>query len=386
MPAAAAQPEPAAAEAGEPRRTAPVELLWDLVFVFAITQVTTLLRKDLTWAGFGRAMLVLALVWWAWSAYVWVTNAQDPDGPVLRASLLAAGGVIFITGLAVPHAYGSEGVLFAVTYAVVRLGHLALYADLSRRGSASWQAIAGFGAWTCVALVLLLAGSFMHGGWRVALWAVAAAIDYAGPAWLTRERLRGLQSVAVEHFAERYGLFVIICLGESVVAIGVGAQAHLLDAEIVLGVALALIITGELWWAYFTRFAATAQERLRHVADPVLVAADAYSYVHLLIVAGIIVFAVGAREAVAGVTGDLADPARLALCGGIALWMAGGVAFRLRIAGSVGWEKPAAAAACLVWFALSGGVPAWVVEAVIALILLALLVWEQGHDPAEGAP
>ncbi len=381
MPSVDAAPSVQAVEQStEARRTAPVELLWDLVFVFAVTQVTTLLRKDLTWAGFGRAMLVLALVWWAWSAYVWVTNAVDPDSAVLRASLLAAGGVIFIAGLAVPHAYGSEGLLFAVAYVIVRLGHLALYADASRRGSASWRAIAGFGAWTCVAMALLVVGAFLDGGARVALWIAAALIDYAGPAWLTRERLRGLQTVAVEHFAERYGLFVIICLGESVVAIGVGAQAHLLDAEIVLGVALTLIITGELWWAYFARFATTAQERLRTVADPVLVAADAYSYIHLLIVAGIIVFAVGAREAVADVTGELGDPARLALCGGIALWMVGGVAFRLRIAGTVGWAKLATAAACLVWFAVSGGVPAWTVAGVLALLLLGLLSWEQGHE------
>jgi len=390
MPSVARPQAPAAEAAGrqpsEPRRTAPVELLWDLVFVFAITQVSTLLRSDLSWAGFGRAMLVLALVWWAWSAYVWVTNAQDRDSPVLRAALLAAGGVIFIAGLAVPHAYGGEGVLFALAYVVVRLGHLALYADVSRRGNASLAAILSFGAWTCVGMALLIAGSLMHDGWRVGLWTAAALIDYAGPAWLTRERLRGLQQVAVEHFAERYGLFVIICLGESVVAIGVGAQEHELDAEIVVGVALALIITGELWWAYFTRFANTAQERLRTVADPVLVAADAYSYIHLLIVAGIIVFAVGAREAVADVSGDLADPARLALCGGIALWLLGGVAFRLRIVGTISWEKVAAATACLAWFALSGGVPAWAAQAVLAVLLGVLLAWEQGHDPAVARP
>ena len=369
----------------EPRRTAPVELLWDLVFVFAVTQVTTLLRSDLTWAGFGRAMLVLALVWWAWSAYVWVTNAQDPDSPLLRAALLSAGGVIFIAGLAVPHAFGSEGTLFAVSYTIVRLGHLALYANVSQRGNASFAAIAGFGAWTCVALALLVAGSFLDGGWRVALWTAAAAIDYAGPAWLTRERLRGLQRVAVEHFAERYGLFVIICLGESMLAIGVGAQEHELNAEVVVGVALSLLITAELWWAYFTRFATTAEERLRSDADPVLAAADGYSYIHLLIVAGIIVFAVGAREAVADVSADLGDPARLALCGGIALWMLGGTAFRLRMVGTVGWEKLAAAAVCLVWFAVSGGVPAWLDAGAIAAILAALLLYERGHDPAAAA-
>jgi low temperature requirement protein LtrA len=375
-----AQTVQAVEEAAEARRTAPVELLWDLVFVFAVTQVTTLLRSDQTWAGFGRSMLVLALVWWAWSAYVWVTNAQDPDSPLLRASLLLAGGVIFITGLAVPHAYGSEGALFAISYAIVRFGHLALYADASRRGNASFAAIAGFAVTVTIGMALLIAGAFVTGGWRVGLWTAAAAIDYAGPAWLTRERLRGLQRVAVEHFAERYGLFVIICLGESVVAIGVGAQAHPLDAEIVVGVALTLIITGELWWAYFGRFATTAQERLRTVADPVLAAADAYSYIHLLIVAGIIVFAVGAREAVADVSADLAAPARLALCGGIALWMVGLVAFRLRMVGTVGWAKLCAAAACMAWFAVSGGVSAWAATAVLAALLAVLLAYEQARE------
>ena len=138
--------------------------------------------------------------------------------------LLLSTVLIFITGLALPDAYGAEGTLFVATYALVRLLHLALYADASRQGNASWKAIAGFGVTVLIGMVLLLVGSFFDGGVRVALWAVALAIDYAGPAWLTRERLRGLQRVAVAHFAERYGLFVIICLGESIVAIGVGRQ------------------------------------------------------------------------------------------------------------------------------------------------------------------
>src|SRR3954447_2567238 len=127
------------------RRTSPVELLWDLVFVFAITQVTTLLSHDLSWAGLGQSLLVLALVWWAWSAFVWAANAQDPDSRVLRGALLVAMVLIFIAGLALPHAFGDRGTLFAATYAGVRLLHLALYADASRRGNASWAAIAGFG-------------------------------------------------------------------------------------------------------------------------------------------------------------------------------------------------------------------------------------------------
>ena len=126
------------------RRTTPVELLWDLVFVFAITQVTTLLAADLNWGGLGRGLLVLALVWWAWSAFVWATNAQDPDGPVLRGALIASTLLIFIVALALPHAFARDGALFAIAYAGVRFMHLALYAHASRAGHASWNAIAGF--------------------------------------------------------------------------------------------------------------------------------------------------------------------------------------------------------------------------------------------------
>lgn len=371
------------------RRSSPVELFWDLVFVFAVTQVTTLLRHDLTWAGFGRGMLVLALVWWAWSAYVWVMNAQDPERPPVRVMLLAAAGLIFIAGLAVPEAWHGEGTLFAVTYACVRLAHLGLYADASRRGSASWTAIASFGVTIAIGMGLLLAGSFASGATRVALWTAAAAIDYAGPAWLTRERLRGLQQVAVEHFAERYGLFVIICLGESVVAIGVGAQGHRLTAALLAAVGLTLLITTELWWAYFTRFAAIAQERLAASRDPVLAAADGYSYLHLLLVAGVIVFAVGAREEVAHAGAPLPPAARLALCGGVAIYLLGGVAFRLRMVGAMGWAKAAVACCCFAVYAVTPHASAWVTAAVLAALLAALLGWEQWRgalDPPSPQP
>jgi low temperature requirement protein LtrA len=359
------------------RRSSPVELLWDLVFVFAVTQVSTLLREEQTWAGFGRAMLLLALIWWAWSAYVWVLNAHDPESPAVRATLLLAAGLIFIAGLALPQAYGGEGTLFAVTYALVRLAHLALYADVSRRGGAAASAIAGFAVTVAIGMALLLAGSFVHGDARLALWIAAAAIDYAGPAWLTRERLRGLQQVAVEHFAERYGLFVIICLGESVVAIGVGAHGHALDARLLVAVALTLVITAELWWTYFTRFAAVAQQSLARSRDPVLAAADAYSYLHLVLVAGVIVFAVGARAEVAHAGGPLSDAARLALCGGVVLYLLGGVAFRARLVGTVGWMKVAAALGCALVYAAAGSAPAWVPAALLAAVLAVLLVWEQ---------
>ena len=366
--------------AGE-RRTSPVELLWDLVFVFAITQVTTLLWREQTWRGFGQAMLVLALVWWAWSAFVWAANAQVADSPTLRACLLVSSIAIFITGLSVPHAFGSEATLFAVSYAVVRFLHLGLYADASRRGNASWAAIAGFAVTVIAGMALLIAGSFATGPLRTGLWVLAAAIDYAGPAWLTRERLRGLQHVAVAHFAERYSLFVIICLGESIVAIGVGALGSSaereLTGELVLAVTLGLLITVGMWWTYFEGFAERAEQRLREHDDPVLAAADGYSYLHLAIVAGIITFAVGVKVLTRdSVTVPLPEPARLALCGGVAMYLVGHAAFTLRMVGEVEYEKLAVAGALLVLFAVGGGLAAWVLAAAVAALVGALCAVE----------
>jgi low temperature requirement protein LtrA len=358
------------------RRTSPVELLWDLVFVFAITQVTSLLTHDLSWRGFGRGMLVLALIWWAWSAFVWAANATDPEGLTLRVALVVSMILIFITGLAVPHAFGDEATWFAATYAGVRFIHLGLYADASRRGNASWAAIAGFAVTVVIGMALLVVGSFFEGAALALLWIAAAAIDYAGPAWLTRERLAGLQEVAVAHFAERYGLFIIICLGESIVAVGVGASGLPLDFELVAAIALSLLITVGLWWTYFDRFAARAEEQLRRHDNPVLAAADGYSYIHLLLVAGIIVFAVGVKVAIAHVGEPLGAAARLCLCGGVALYLAGHAGFRLRMTGQLEIAKVAAALGVMIVFVATGSAAAWVTALGVSVVLLALTIRE----------
>jgi low temperature requirement protein LtrA len=362
---------------GAERRTTPVELLWDLAFVFAITQVTAFLVHDLSWAGFFHGMLILALVWWAWSAFVWAANAQAEDSATMELALLGALVLIFIAGLAVPGAFGAESTLFAVTYAGVRLIHLGLYVDASRRGNASWEAIAGFGVTVLVGMALLIGGSFLDDGARVALWTAAVAIDYAGPAWLTRERLRGLQRVAVAHFAERYGLFVIICLGESIVAIGLAANGKQLGAELIAAVGFGLLITIGLWRTYFGELAVDAERSLRRDdADPVLAAADGYSYLHLLIVAGITIFAVGVRIAVEDLGEPMTAAARLALCAGVGLYLIGHAAFRLRMVGETNAFELTAAAALVLVFALSAAVAAWLLVAIVALVVLVLCTAE----------
>lgn len=359
--------------AGAERRTTPVELFWDLAFVFAITQVTHFLLFHLTWGGFLRGMILLALIWWAWSAFVWAANAQAEDSATMQLALLASLVLIFIAGIAVPDAFSDEAILFALTYSGVRLIHLGLYVDASRRGNASWEAIAGFGAATLAALGLLVIGSFLDLAGQTVLWALALALDYAGPAWLTRARLRGLQRVAVAHFAERYGLFVIICLGESIVAIGLAANGHPVDAGLLAAVGFGLLATIGLWRTYFGPLAVNAEQRLRETdGDVVLAAADGYSYLHLLIVAGIVVFAAGVRVAVDDPIAPLADSVRLCLCGGIALYLLGHAAFRLRMVAEINRSELIAAAAAMVVYLGGGSLKAWLSVALLAAILVAL--------------
>jgi low temperature requirement protein LtrA len=375
------------------RRASAVELLWDLVFVFAVTRVTALEAHRPTWSRFWAAMLLLALIWWAWSAFVWAANAQEGDSRTLRAYLLTATVLIFIAGLALPQAFGREGVLFASAYALVRFLHLALYVDASRKGNARWSAIAGFAVTVALGMALLLVGAiFLHGWHRAALWALAVAIDYAGPAWLTRERLRGLQQVAVAHFADRYGAFVIICLGESIVAIGVGvgtAERHLTLA-LVVGAGLGLLPAIGMWWVYFDRFAERAQRLLGKHRDPVLAASDAYSYIHLVLVAGIIIFAGGVKLVVDNsAQAPMPDPGRLAMCGGVAVYLLGLAAFRLRIAGELSPGPIVVAVALIALWAAGGSIPAWTLAGGISVLVGALCVAESlvaDRSEPEAAP
>jgi low temperature requirement protein LtrA len=380
-PAAAGEPQRTVDADAPPldRATSSVELLWDLVFVFAVTQVTTLLADHTSWERFGEAMLVLAIICWAWSAFVWVSNAFPADSPALRGYLLTCTVLIFIVGLALPHAFGSDGLLFACAYTAVRLVHLKMYTDASVQGRARRDSITGFTASSIVGMVLLIGGALLSGWPRAALWTIGIGIDYAGPAWLTRDRLRGLQQVAVAHFGDRYGDFVIICLGESIVSIGVGVDAadRRLTAGLVTAAALGLLIALGMWWTYFHELAERAQARLRQHHDPVLAAADSFSYLHLVIVAGIIVFAGGIRLVVHGTLGaPMSTAGRLAFCGGVAIYLVGVSGFRLRLLGQSSPGRLAVAVALLVLFAVGSGFAAWLITLVSALLILALCAAE----------
>lgn len=368
------------------RRTSPVELLWDLVFVFAVTQVSATMSRNLTWPSTGRSLLLLALIWWAWSAFVWAANAEDEDSRLLRIVLLLALVAMFLAGVAIPSAFHGEGYVFVASYATVRFLHLGIYADASRRGNASLSAIIGFAITVAIGMALLGIGAAVDGVARVVLWGAAAAIDYAGPAWLTRERLRGLQRVAVAHFAERYGLFIIIVLGESVVSIGAAATHRQITASLLAAFAFSLTITVALWWLYFDRTAEWAERRLREMADPVLAAADAFSYLHLLLVAGVVILAVGEKRAVASAAHSLPLAARLSLCVGVVLYVIGYDAFKWRLGGHPSWLNATAIATLAVLAVVTANIAAWAGCGLVAATVVALCVTRAlTHRPSGSA-
>jgi low temperature requirement protein LtrA len=357
-------------ETGAGRRVKPLELFFDLVFVFAITQVTGLMSADPTWGGVGRGLLALSAVWWAWGAYSWLTTTIDPDAAVAKLSLFAAMTAMLIVALATPQAFGSDAVLFACAYFVVRALHIVVYASASEEVSVQ-AAVRALAPTSITAPVLLIAAGFLDGPAQIALWCVALAIDYAGP------YVRGVEGLVVSplHFAERYGLIVIIALGESIIAVGVGAAGLELGAGEIAAAAAGLAIAGAMWWAYFDLVAPLAERRLGEAVGHARarLARDAYSYLHLPMIAGIVLVALAIKTTLAHVDEPLAAVPAVALCAGVSLYLLARTAFRLRVVGTLETERIVAAVAAAALIPLAVAVPALVAVAAVAA-LLALLV------------
>jgi low temperature requirement protein LtrA len=311
------------------QRVTPLEIFFDLVFIYAITQVTLLMSDDPTWSGVGRGLLVLAALWSAWTGYAWLTNTLEPEEGLVRAGVLAAMAAMLVVALAVPKAFGADGVVFGVAYLIVRLLQLGLFAIAMRRDpNLSMTMLRKVPSATLGPLIILAAG-FFDGTAQAALWVVALVADYFGSLLRHGEGLR----VSPAHFAERYGLMVIIALGESIVAIGVGAAGEPLTAGIVAAAVLGILVIGALWWAYFDVYAVEGQRLLSEASGAVRfrLARDAYSYLHLPLIAGIVLFALGLKKTIEQFDDPLDTVAAVALCGGLALYFLGYVAYRVRM-------------------------------------------------------
>jgi low temperature requirement protein LtrA len=311
------------------QRVTPLELFFDLVLVFAITQVTNFMSTDPTWHGLGRGLLVLAALWWAWTGYAWLTNTLEPEEGTVRAGMFGAMAAMLVVALAVPEAFDADAVLFGVAYLIVRLLHLLLYAIAGKRDPDLLGAVLRMVPSSTLGPLLIVAAGFFDGRTQATLWLVALTVDYLG---VLVGRGRGWR-VSPAHFAERHDLIVIIALGESVVAIGIGAAGVSLTPSIVTAAVLGIVVITALWWAYFDIYAVGAQRRLsetRGVARAQL-ARDYYSYLHLPMIAGIVLFALGLKKTIVQVDDPLATVPATALCGGLSLFFLTHVALRIRL-------------------------------------------------------
>jgi len=327
----------------------PLELFFDLVFVFALTQVTGFLAEEPTFAQLGRGLVVLAIIWWAWSGYTWLTSTVDPELVLPRLVMFGAMGAMLVVALATPGAFTDDGVLWGLGYLAVRLLHAALFALAARDDPALGRAVLSLVASLIPgAGLIILASTAFDGSMRDLLWVAAVLLDYGIVLGIGAEGWH----VHAKHFSERFALVILIALGESIVAIGVGAEAVELDGPVVLAALLAVGIACALWWAYFDVVAVVAEQRFSAATggDQVRMARDSYALLHLPMIAGIVLFALGVKK-VTEHTGDpLKDMPAVALCGGLALYFLAHVGFRLRNVGSVSRPRLIAAAACL-WLA-----------------------------------
>jgi low temperature requirement protein LtrA len=349
-------------------RVLPLELFFDLVFVLAITQCTTLMSHHTTWEGLGQGMLVLALLWWSWTAYAWLTSVVDPEEGGVRIALFAAMAGFLIAGICVPEAFGDLGTQFAIAYGAVRFAQIFLLAIAGRDDPSFRRSVTGLGIGTAVGVALLIAGSFLDPGLRAAVWGVALILDMGEPYVFGSEGWH----LVPGHFAERHGLIVIIALGESIVAIGLGAGAHL-TWGISAAAALGIGVVAALWWTYFDIVALVSARRLIRAPEGKVrneLARDSYSYIHFLLVAGVILLALGLKKGIGHPTEALDDVPAFALVGGVAIYLLGLVAFRYRHIHTVNWQRFGIAMLLFALFPV-----ATALSALVMLVALNLLLW-----------
>jgi low temperature requirement protein LtrA len=343
---------------GSAHRVGAAELFFDLVFVFALTQVTTLLAASPTPIGFVHGLVVLALVWWAWGSFAWLTNAREADSTAMRLILLAGMGGMLAVGLAVPTAFGDGALLVAIGIAFTRLVWFVAY-YLASRGDPDYSAaVRRLGAGSIVVPIVLIAGAVLGSPAQLWIWLLAVAFDYAAP---IIARPRGWK-VDPAHFSERYGLIIIIALGEAVVAVGLataGSSSGTPGVDSVIGSLVGLAIAALMWSLYFSHLAEQGEATLRRTEGTArtLIARDAYTYGHLLPVAGIVMTALGAKEVMTHPSDTTLPVIIVALCLGVATYLAGITYVTWRVT-RITWSSAAIVGAILALLGLAA-VPSW---------------------------
>jgi low temperature requirement protein LtrA len=361
-------------QAEREQRVTPLELFFDLVFVFAFTQVTTVLSDDPTWSGLGHGLLIVTALWWAWAAYAWLTNTVDPGEGAIWGAMLVAMAAMFVAALAVPDAFGRHGVVFGVAFLIVNVMYLVLFTLGASSDRDLLSAIVRTAPYALTGAALIITAGFVDGGLRSLLWLAALAVGLFGPLLAGTSGWR-LQPA---HFVERHGLIVIIAIGESLVAIGLGARDTALGTGVIVAAVLGFLVAVSFWLAYFDFFAIRAQQLLadRGGTQRIALARDAYTYLHLPMVAGIILFAFAMKATLAHVGDELDTIPALCLCGGPALYLFAYVGLRLRVSRTVGGGRFVAAVLCAALIPVAVVVPALVALTLVAAVWVALHAYE----------
>jgi len=363
--------------AGDGRNASTLELFFDLVYVFAITQVVSFIHEDPTATGFAKGAFLLGLLWWTWSIYTWTTNWTGTEGVLIRLFLLAAMGATLLMALEVPDALGEGSVWFGVTYFAVRILAVGFYWVASKHHATQRTAFATFFPLSFVAALLIMVGGFLETPWLGILWVTGAGLDV----FSAINAGKGTFAIDTKHFAERFGLFVIIALGESIVGIGLAAADGARDLIQVVGLGVMFVVAAGLWWSYFDKTAPlvetaiaqrTGQARSRF-------ARDAYSILHYPIIVGIVFFAVAAEDVVAHPQEPLSTTVAIAMALGIAMVLVSIVASVSRTIPRVFLLRTATGSGLIVAVWLTSGIDAVGTAAIVAVVLVAELVWEHTH-------
>ncbi|MGN6202291.1 MAG: low temperature requirement protein A, partial [Solirubrobacterales bacterium] len=352
----------------EGERVTPLELFFDLVFVLAITQCTALMSHDQSWSGLAQGLLILAVLWWAWVGYAWLTSVIDPEAGAVRGVIFVAMAALLIVSLCVQEAFGNLALTFALAIGVFRAAHIALFMIAGADDEDLRRSVIGLAVSTAVAVGILALASLFDGLAQGALWALAIFLDMAGPYFFGSEGWK----LVPGHFAERHGLILIIALGESIVAIGVGASGEL-DLGIGAAAVLGVFLAAALWWTYFDVVALISARRLSEAEEGRVrneLARDSYSYIHLLMVAGIVLMAFGMKVTIAEHGDQLAYVPAFALLGGVAIYLLGLVAFRYRHVQTVNRRRLGLAIVLFLLVPVATAVPA-----LVSVALADVLLW-----------
>jgi low temperature requirement protein LtrA len=364
---------------GASQRASTLELFYDLVFVFAITQVSHLLLEHLTWGGAGQALIVLLAVWWSWNYTTWTTNELDTETIPVRLLLLALMLVSLLMAVAIPDAFGEHALLFAGSYVAIQVGrHAFLTFAAAQPGTIERERAGRILTWFVAAGVLWIAGALADGPARTALWLAALALDYGAPLvlfWVPgRPRLEGATwDVGTEHFAERFGLFIILALGESIVLTGATTSESDLTPATILAFVMAFLASAAIWWLYFTSVARVGEHYLAVSEDRTTLARDGYTFLHAVFAAGIIMTAVGDELVIAHPTEVLPLQEVTAVAAGPAIYLVALTLFGYRLTGTLSKRKLFGTLACVVVGFVGLFSPALVLAGLLIVVLVAVI-------------